>query len=69
MMDLQRLAQFNPEHEFSSNDKFVEFLLDYVYDVTLPLAEVDAWLYERFEFTPAMIEFVEARYRYDDLHD
>ena len=69
MMDLQRLAQFDPEHEYSANNSFVEFLLDNVEDVMLPLAEVDAQLYQRFEFTPAMIDFVEARYGYDELHD
>ena len=69
MIDLQRLAQFDPEHEFSANNSFVEFLLDNVEDAMLPLADVDSLLYWRFEFTPAMINFVEARYSYDELHD
>lgn len=69
MMDLQRLAQFDPEHEYSANLLFVEFLLDNVEDLMLPLAEVDAQLYYRFELTPAMVNFVEERYSYDELHD
>ena len=63
MFDLQRLAQFEPIHNANALDTCDA-------DLSLSLPEIDAQLYRKYDFTPAMIKFVEERYSYDDaLHD
>ena len=63
IFDLQRLAQWEP---FSKSNG----LFDDAVDWTLSIPEMDAQLYRRYDFTPAMITFTEERYSYDDaVHD
>lgn len=62
-LDLQRLAQFEPIH--NANGLFFDDV-----DLTLDAPEIDAQIYRKYDFTPAMIKFVEERYSYDDaLHN
>ena len=58
-LDLQRLAQFEPIH--NANGLFFDDV-----DLTLDAPEIDAQIYRKYDFTPAMIKFVEERYSYDD---
>lgn len=77
ILDLQRLAQFEPIHRancpmnyhwFSTNRLSAVEKPDIDFSVSVP--EIDAQLYRKYDFTPAMIKFVEERYSYDDaLHN
>lgn len=70
MLDLQRLAQFEPIHKANR-------VLEYQYwsenppksdiDFSTSVADLDAQLYRKLGFTQEMIDFTEARYSYDDL--
>lgn len=63
ILDLQRLAQFEPIHNANWVDTDAA-------DLTLDVPEIDAQLYRKYDFAPAMIKFVEERYSYDDaVHD
>ena len=82
LLDLERLAQFDPISKFN-NCMFRRELENFRFNRTLehsgilPLnfdwyksvAELDEQFYRLFDFAPEMIRFTEARYHYDDLHD
>lgn len=74
ILDLMKLAQFAPEdcvyafgaerfHEINSQG-FTP--IDFDIDFSVSVAEIDAQLYRKYEFTQAMIDFVEAKYSYDE---
>lgn len=68
IVECERLAQFAPDNPDNAN----WCLLDLVpcdVDWTASLAEIDAQIFRLFGFTPSMIEFLEERYRYDELYD
>lgn len=77
ILDLERLAQWEPIHRantpmngdwFRYNHLDAPRKIDIDFSVSLP--EIDAQLYRKYDFTPAMIKFVEERYSYDDaLHN
>lgn len=77
IIDLQRLAQWEPISRFNVPMNYQWFQhnhlpLDEVPDIdfTLSLPEIDAQFYRKYDFTPAMIEFTEARYSYDNaIHE
>ena len=74
MIDLMKLAQFDPFNNdvpaFGSErflhaplaDKYLETDIDF----SLSVPEIDAQLYRKYDFTPAMIDFVERKYSYDN---
>lgn len=71
MLDLQRLAQWEPITRynvpmnwdwFSDNVLTCGRKVDIDFSVSLP--EIDAQLYRKYDFTPAMIKFTEERYSY-----
>ena len=77
ILDLMKLAQFDTlagsngteycflGHYFSTLKNPREPIeSDINFDVSI--AEIDAQLYKKYQFTPAMINFVERRYSYDD---
>lgn len=72
IIELQRLAQFDPIHPYNvvldsqyfGCDRAGKPAVDYSGSV----AEIDAQLYRRYEFTPEMIAFVEDLY-HDDVCD
>ena len=74
MLDLMRLAQWEPIHpsnyvmhgEWFTSNKF-QIGKEPDIDFSVSLAEIDAQFYRKYEFTPAMIAFTEARYSYDDV--
>lgn len=57
MLDLQRLAQFDPSHKDNANHVLDELLSDN-----------DAENYRRLDFTPAMIRFTEENFNHDAVH-
>ena len=70
MLDLMRLAQFEPIDKnnycfesdiFHSDDSKSEI------DFSASVEEMDAQFYRKYKFTPAMIKFVEEKYSYDEL--
>ena len=73
ILDLQRLAQWEPIHYANTPLNYQWFQYNVLpmgekpdIDFTLSLPEIDAQLYRKYDFTPAMIKFVEERYSYDD---
>ena len=74
MIDLMKLAQFAPINKANYmiygswfyNNSFVKGMEPDI-DFTKSVKEIDAQFYRKHEFTPHMIEFVEARYSYDEL--
>lgn len=78
LLDLERLAQFVPINKF--NVTFMQPEFDGLrlgknvststdFDWTASVPELDRQFYRHFDFSQAMIDFVEARYRYDDLRE
>lgn len=73
IIDLQRLAQWEPIYRYNPPLNYQWFQLNKLFmgevpdiDFTLSLPEIDEQLYRKYDFTPAMIAFTEARYSYDD---
>ena len=70
MLDLMRLAQFEPidkrnycfESGYFRHD---EYKTDINFSVSVE--KLDAQFYRKYRFTPTMIKFVEEKYSYDDL--
>ena len=74
ILDLMKLAQFDPVY-FSENCFGYQYFLhlknphqpidcDINFDVSIK--EIDAQFYKKYNFSQAMINFVERRYSYDD---
>lgn len=75
LVDLMKLAQFDPFHRsnYFPETHFLRANKRYTVDkddidFTKSVAEIDAQLYRKYQFTPAMIAFTEGRYSYDELH-
>ena len=76
-IDLMCLAQWQPIHRHNVIMNYHWFRYNYFSRHDMPpdidfnrsVAEIDAQLYRKYEFTSAMIAFTEARYRYDVLQN
>lgn len=77
IMDLMKLAQFDPLAGFNGMERcFLSHYfthlknphepIDSDINFDLSVAEIDAQFYRKYQFTNAMINFVERRYSYDD---
>lgn len=74
MIDLMKLAQFDPFNgiPFFGSEKFRDCSdehyrpLPFDIDFSATVPEIDAQLYRKYGFTPAMIDFVERKYSYDN---
>ena len=70
MLDLMRLAQFEPINKNNYCFEADYFRSDYCksdIDFSASVEELDAQFYRKYKFTPAMIKFVEEKYSYDEL--
>ena len=73
IIDFAKLAQFDPfnggimfgcQRFYKLKNLFAP--LDFDIDFSVSVPEIDAQLYKKYDFTPAMIDFVERKYSYDD---
>lgn len=72
IIDLMKIAQFNPFEGYAFGaDRFNDcqgagyYPRDFDIDYSVSVPEIDAQLYRKYDFTQAMIEFVERKYSYD----
>ena len=77
ILDLMKLAQFDPLagvngtencflHHYFTSLKNPREPVDTDINFDVSIKDIDAQLYKKFEFSQAMIDFVERRYSYDD---
>lgn len=72
IIDLMKLAKFNPFECYAFGTAHFHELrnmaepFDDGIDYSVFAAEIDAQLYRKYDFTPAMIDFAERRYSYDN---
>ena len=68
LLDLFRLAQWQPIHKYNCMPNTEPFTQRHKpinaqwVDFSKPVPEIDAQLYQKYGFTPAMIKFVEGNY-------
>ena len=70
MLDLMRQAQFEPIHSvnhFVETEDFHHDTYRTGVDFSTSVEELDAQFYRSYNFTPAMIAFIEEKYSYDDI--
>ena len=70
ILDLMRLAQFEPIHQDNfclESDYFRHDDFESDIDFSKSVEDLDKQFYRKYGFTSAMIDFVERRYCYDDL--
>ena len=73
VLDFMRLAQWNPIHKdnyFLNGSWFKDncFAVKPDIDFDKSVAEIDEQFFSKYDFTPAMIKFLEERY-HDDLRN
>ncbi len=70
MLELMKQAKFEPIHSanhFVETEDFHHDTYRTGVDFSTSVEELDAQFYRRYNFTPAMIAFIEERHSYDDI--